>query len=92
MVITRNAIGTLDEDVLAPADAPPEVRLHSTDGSVTTLAYPASEPHPFHADLSLSLHFGVHPRVQGFQSRRVIAMLQAAEESASLGGIPVKPS
>jgi predicted dehydrogenase len=91
-VVTRNAIGTLDEDVLAPADAPPEIRLHLADGSVTTLAYPAREPHPFHADLSLSLHFGVDPRVQGFQSRRVIAMLQAAEESASLGGIPVKPS
>lgn len=91
-VVTRNAIGTLDEDVLAPADAPPTLRLHSADGSVTTLAYPAGDAHPFHADLSLRLHYGVDPRVQGFQSRRVIAMLQAAEESASLGGIPVKPS
>ncbi len=91
-VVSRSAVGTLDEDVLAPADAPPRVRLHSPDGDVTQLAFRDVEPHPFHADLSLWLQCGLLPRVRGEQSRRVIAMLEAAEESARMGGLPVKPA
>lgn len=91
-VVTRSAIGTLEEDLLAPADAPPRVRLHSAEGDITDLAFRPAEPHPFHADLSLWLHYGFTPRVRGEQSRRVIAMLEAAEESARMGGVPVKPS
>ena len=91
-VVSRNAIGTLDEDILAPADAPPQVRMHSPTGDVTELAFRAAEPHPFHADLSLWLQYGFAPRVRGEQSRRVISMLEAAEESARMGGVPVKPS
>jgi predicted dehydrogenase len=91
-VLSRNAIGTLHEDHFAPADAPPHVKVHSADGDVTDLAFREAEPHPFHADLSLWLHYGLSPRVRGEQSRRVIAMLEAAEESARMGGLPVKPS
>ena len=91
-VLSRSAIGTLHEDLFAPADAPPRVILHSTEGDVTELAFREGEPHPFHADLSLWLHYGFTPRVRGEQSRRVIAMLEAAEESARMGGLPVKPS
>lgn len=89
---SRNAIGTLDEDTFAPADSPPLVRLHSPAGDVTELAFRLGEPHPFHADLSLWLQHGFVPRVRGEQSRRVIAMLEAAEESARMGGVPVKPA
>lgn len=91
-VVGRSAIGTLAEDTLAPADSPPVVRVHSATGDITELAPPEVEPHPFHSDLALSLRFGLIPRVHGDQSRRVVAMLQAAEESAALGGVPVKPS
>ncbi len=91
-VIARNAIGTLDEDVLAPADSPPRVRLHSPSGDVTDILVRADGGHPFHADLSMSLQHGFATRVHGAQSRRVIAMLEAAEESARLGGAPVKPA
>lgn len=91
-VIGRTAIGTLSEDVLAPADSPPRILVHSPTGDVTELAAPDPEPHPFHSDLALSLRYGLLPRVRGDQSRRVVAMLQAAEESAALGGQPVKPS
>ncbi len=66
--------------------------MHSATGDVTELAFRAAEPHPFHADLSLWLQYGFVPRVQGEQSRWVISMLEAAEESARMGGIPVKPS
>ena len=91
-VIARSAIGTLSEDTLAPADSPPRVSLHSPSGDVTALAPPAAEAYPFHADLALALRHGLRPRVRGEQSRRVVAMLQAAEESAALEGQPVKPS
>lgn len=91
-VIGRSAIGTLTEDILAPADSPPTMRLLSPSGDVTEMSAPPGEPHPFHSDLSLALHYGLVPRVQGEQSRRVVAMLEAAEESARLGGMPVKPS
>ncbi|MGA0067605.1 MAG: Gfo/Idh/MocA family protein, partial [Candidatus Nanopelagicales bacterium] len=91
-VVTRSPIGTLTEDVLAPADSPPRVLVHSPSGDVTAMAPPAHEPHPFHSDLALGLRYGLLPRVRGVQSRRVVAMLQAAEESAALGGQPVKPS
>lgn len=91
-VITRSTIGTLDEDRLAPADAPPVMRFFTADGSMTTLSEPALEPHPFHADLALWLREGLPMRVQAHESRRVVAMLEAAELSASLGGLPVKPS
>ena len=91
-VISRTAIGTLAEDRLAPADSPPHVLAHSPQGDITELVLVETERHPFHGDLSLQLHHGFTPRVQGTQSRRVIAMLEAAEESARLGGIPVKPT
>ena len=91
-VITRSAIGTLDEDVLAPADSPPVMRFVAPDGSVTVLAPPPTEAYPFHADLALWLRWGIPPRVRGSESRRVVSVLQAAEESAALGGLPVKPS
>lgn len=82
----------MDEDQLVPADAPPRVSLHTTGGDVTALMPQTREPHPFHADLVLSLTYGLPARVRGEQSRRVVAMLEAAEESARLGGIPVAPA
>lgn len=91
-IVARSAIGTLDEDVLAPADSPPRVRLHSPEGDVTLLAPRERERFPFHADLVLALSYGFTPRVRGEQSRRVVALLEAAEDSARLGGMPVKPS
>ena len=42
-VVSRNDIGTLAEDVLAPADSPPLLDLHAADGSVTRLAAPAPD-------------------------------------------------
>ena len=91
-IVMRNSIGTMDEDLLAPADAPPRISLHTPRGDVTTLMPSPRESYPFHADLVLSLTYGLPPRVLGEQSRRVVAMLEAAEESARLGGIPVTPA
>jgi scyllo-inositol 2-dehydrogenase (NADP+) len=90
-VIARSPIGTLAEDVLAPADAPPELWLHGPDGRVT--AVPGSPPPAgeFHRQLADYLREGLPMTVTAEQSRRVVAMLEAAEESARRGGAPVAP-
>jgi predicted dehydrogenase len=91
-VVARTDIGTLDEDVLAPADSPPLLDLHSADGSVTRLAAPAAEPYAFHRELSERLHLGLPMTVTGAQSRRVLSVMEAARRSAEQGGIPVVPA
>ena len=90
-VVSRNDIGTLDEDVLAPADAPPLLQLHAADGSLTQLATPPGELYPFHTQLADRLQLGLPMGVTGAQSRRVLGVMEAARESALNGGIPVRP-
>jgi scyllo-inositol 2-dehydrogenase (NADP+) len=90
-VIGRNDVGTLDEDVLSPADSPPLMELHSADGSVTALATPPPPPYAFHRELADRLLLGLPPTVTGEQSRRVLAVMEAAAESARDGGRPVVP-
>ncbi|MEZ5115888.1 MAG: Gfo/Idh/MocA family oxidoreductase [Candidatus Nanopelagicales bacterium] len=91
-VVARSPIGTLAEDVLAPADSPARMSLHHPDGSVTELAEPPAPEHAFHHDLADHLLEGMPMRVTPQQSRRVVAVLQAAEKSAQQGGQPVRPS
>jgi len=90
-VLSRNDIGTLTEDVLSPADSPPLMQLHSPDGSLTQLATPESELHPFHTQLADLLQLGLPMGVTGAQSRRVLGVMEAARESAARGGVPVTP-
>jgi predicted dehydrogenase len=90
-VVSRNDIGTLAEDVLAPADSPPLLDLHTGDGSVTRLATPAAAPYSFHRELAERLHLGLPMTVTGAQSRRVLSVMEAARRSAQDGGRPVVP-
>ncbi|WP_336920821.1 Gfo/Idh/MocA family protein [Aquipuribacter sp. SD81] len=90
-VVSRNAVGTLEEDVLAPADSPPVLDLHDADGSVTRLATPSAPPHPFHRELADHLLLGLPMSVTGATSRRVLAVMEAASASAADGGRPVVP-
>lgn len=90
-VLARNDIGTLTEDVLSPADAPPVLDLHRPDGSVTRLATPPAGPHPFHRELADHLLLGLPMSVTAAQSRRVLAVMEAAATSAAGGGRPVTP-
>ncbi len=90
-VISRSDIGTLVEDVLAPGDSPPLMDLHGADGSVTRLATPAAPPYAFHAELADHVRYGLTPTVTGAQSRRVLAVMEAATASAMDGGRPVVP-
>ena len=91
-VVSRNDIGTLSEDVLAPADSPPTLELHDAHGSVTRLATPAADRYPFHRELAEHLHLGLPMSVTGSQSRRVLSVMEAARLSASEGSRPVVPS
>jgi len=90
-VIARSDIGTLVEDVLAPADSPPVLDLHAADGSVTRLSTPAVLPNAFHRELADRLQLGLSMSVTADQSRRVLAVLEAARISARDGGHPVVP-
>jgi hypothetical protein len=90
-VVSRNDVGLLAEDVLAPADSPPLLDLHATDGSVTRLATPPAPRHAFHTEVADLLQLGLPLSVTGAQSRRVLAVMEAATASAASGGRPVQP-
>lgn len=90
-VVSRSDIGTLVEDVLAPADSPPVLDLYGADGSVTRLATVGSDPHAFHRELSDHLRFGMAMTVTGAQSRRVLSVMEAARRSAEAAGRPEVP-
>jgi predicted dehydrogenase len=90
-IVSRNDIGTLVEDVLAPADSPPLLELYGADGSVTQLATPDAEPYTFHRELADRLLLGIPMTVTAKQSRRVLAVMEAATLSADDAGRPVVP-
>jgi scyllo-inositol 2-dehydrogenase (NADP+) len=90
-IISRSSVGTLAEDVLSPADSPPVMDHHHGDGSVTRLALAGGATHPFHNELADQLRLGLPMSVTGAQSRRVLAVMEAARQSASEGGIGVQP-
>ncbi len=90
-VVSRNDIGALAEDPLAPADSPPVLDLHTADGSVTRLAQPPAPPYPFHRELADHLLAGVPMSVTGRTSRRVLSVMEAAATSAATGSVPVVP-
>lgn len=90
-VVARTPIGTLDEDILAPADSPPEVWLHGPDGRVAQVPGRPAKRGEFHRQLAERLLSGMPMTVTADQSRRVVAMLEAAERSAAKDGAPVVP-
>ena len=90
-VIARSAVGTLAEDRLAAADSPPDLTLFSEDGRVTQLPGIQPKPFTFHTELSAYFSHGLPMQVSADQSRRTVAMLEAAEESALNNGQPATP-
>jgi predicted dehydrogenase len=90
-IVSRNDVGTLVEDVLAPADSPPVMELHSGDGAVSTIPTPLGDAYGFHLELADYLHYGIPMTVTGAQSRRVLSVMEAAATSAADGGRPVVP-
>ena len=88
-VVGRSPIGTLVEDVLAPADSPATLSVHDADGSVTALAVTPAPAQAFHRELADRLHRGTPMSARAEQSRRVVAVMEAAEASARRHGAPV---
>jgi len=86
--VGRNDIGTLVEDILAPTDSSPRIELHAMDGSITQVATPDATPYGFHRELADMLRYGLPMSVTGEQSRRVLAVMEAASESAANEGRP----
>jgi scyllo-inositol 2-dehydrogenase (NADP+) len=89
-VVRRSAIGTLEEDVLAATDSPPELTLVDRAGSTTALAQKVPEPHAFHRQFVDEVRHGWPMTVTAEQSRRVVAVMEAARASAREGGAPTR--
>ena len=88
-VVRRNAVGTLDEDVLAVTDSPPELTYIDPLGSQTTLKQITPEPHAFHREFVDAVRYEWPMSVTAVQSRRVVAVMEAARASARAQGIPM---
>jgi predicted dehydrogenase len=76
----------------AVADLPAILTLHSSDGSVSTIDLDVVQPFAFHASLVDFLHNQVPMSVQALQSRNVVAIMEAAEQSAVSNATPVSLS
>jgi hypothetical protein len=63
--------------------------LHHPDGSVTALAVPPAAAYAFHRELADHLLRGLPMTVRAEQSRRVVAVMEAAEQSAAASSAPV---
>ncbi len=88
-VVRRSAVGTLDEDVLAVTDSPPELTRVDPYGSQTTLKQISPEPHAFHRQFVDAVSYEWPMGVTAVQSRRVVAVMEAARASARAGGTPM---
>ena len=92
-VVSRSSIGTLLEDPLAHSDSPADLRVFTPNGAgrahETRLAVPPAPAEPFHRQLADRLLSGEPMDVTPEGSRRNIAVMQAATESAAQGGRPV---
>jgi scyllo-inositol 2-dehydrogenase (NADP+) len=88
-VVRRSAVGTLDEDVLAVTDSPPELTRVDPYGSQTMLKQISPEPHAFHRQFVDAVSYEWPMSVTAVQSRRVVAVMEAARASARAGGTPM---
>jgi predicted dehydrogenase len=89
-VKTRRWSGDLIEERLALSEALPELYVHTRDISGTIheqhLTLPAAPAYPFHRNLANYLHSGEALAVPPEESRRNIAVMEAAKRSAERGG------
>lgn len=75
----------------AVADLPSILTLHLPDGTREPLANATVAPYAFHESLAGAVLRGEPMEVSAMQSRDVVALMEAAEESARDGGRPVTP-
>jgi len=89
-VKSRRWSGDLIEEHLAPSETLPELCLYTyeTGGAIQKhpLTLPAAPSYAFHRNLANHLHLGEPLAVPPEQSRRNIAVMEAAKRSAEQGG------
>ena len=73
------------------ADLPAKISVHRADGSIEAIPLKPSQPYAFHESLVARINDGKTMSVTSTQSRDVVAIMQAAEESALKNGLPVTP-
>ena len=76
----------------AVADRPAILRLHREDGSSEIVPLVDVEPYAFHRSVAARLLDGTPMPITATQSRDVVALMEAAEESARANGMPVTPT
>ena len=85
-------VGDWDESAGgAVADLPAIITLYRGDGSSEVISHVSQVPYSFYASLVAYLNSGTSMLVEAAQSRDVVAIMQAAEESALSNGKPVSP-
>jgi predicted dehydrogenase len=75
----------------AVADLPALLTVHHEDGTVREVAVNAPDTLAFHRSIVEYLNNGTPMEVNAVQSRNVVAIMQAAEESARHNALPVVP-
>ena len=76
---------------LAPADLPAILTVHRSDGSDEVIPNSVANPYAFHQSVVAYLNHNTPMNVTTRQSRDVVAIMQAAEESALSNGRSVTP-
>ena len=74
-----------------PADLPAILTIHRSDGSSEVISNSTVAPHSFHQSVVAYINNKTPMGVTTQQSRDVVAIMQAAEDSALANGHPVKP-
>jgi predicted dehydrogenase len=91
-IVSATDIGTVHEHRFAPADAPARIRFLAPDGSLTDVALPEPQEFGFHRELAALVLEGLPMSVTAAQSRQVVAVMEAAEQSAAAHGEAVELS
>ena len=74
-----------------PADLSAILTIHRADGTVEIIPNLVVTPHSFHQSVVAFINNKVPMNITTHQSRDVVSIMQAAEESALANGHPVKP-
>jgi predicted dehydrogenase len=75
----------------AVADLPAILTVHHTDGTSRIATLQPLAPHEFHRSIVEYISNGTPMEVNALQSRNVVAIMQAAEQSALHNAMPVVP-
>jgi scyllo-inositol 2-dehydrogenase (NADP+) len=75
----------------AVADLPAILTVHHVDGTSRIAPLRPPEPHEFHRSIVKYINNGFPMEVNALQSRNVVAIMQAAEQSAMQNAWPVTP-